>query len=200
MEVTGHGRPDDFLASEDTSVLVEVRVQRLALEQATQTWLVILQELHGERLLPIWIGGPEAYAIDRHIKEAEAEAEAARPLTHDLLCSVLHGLGGSLEKVEITKVEKHIFYAELVVCRNGEMIRVDARPSDSIAIALRTSARIFANEQLLEAVSIEIAEEERPADLQFLADSLPSVEDSGGEGLAERLRRLNPEDFGRFQP
>jgi len=196
VEVTGHGRPDDFLASEDTSVLVEVRVQRLALEQATQAWLVILQELHGERLLPIWIGGPEAYAIDRHMQEAEA----ARPLTHDLLCSVLHGLGASLEKVEITKVEKHIFYAELVVCRNGEMIRVDARPSDSIAIALRTSARIFANEQLLEAVSIEIAEEASPADLQFLADSLPSVEDSGGEGLAERLRRLNPEDFGRFQP
>jgi hypothetical protein len=178
-------------------VLVEVRVQSLALDRTTNTPVVILQEVDGERVLPIWIGPGEASAIAMQL----AEMEFSRPLTHDLLCSVLTGLGGALQKVIITKVQKSTYYAELIVRRNGEVISLDARPSDSIAVALRVDARIFADDDLLEVATIEIAEEEGSgkSTLDRLDHLGPDVE-MGPEELQEHLRRLNPEDFGRFTP
>ena len=110
--------------------------------------------------------------------------------------SVLKGLGGVLQKVIITRVEKQTYYAELIVQRNGEVFSLDARPSDSIAVALRVDARIFAQDELLQHSSIQIAEDE--------STSPPGDEESskvmGPEELKEHLRRLNPEDFGRFTP
>jgi bifunctional DNase/RNase len=180
-------------------VLVEVRVQSLALDRSSNTPVVILQELEGERVLPIWIGPGEASAIAMHL----AEMEFSRPLTHDLLCSVLKGLGGTLEKVIITRVEKSTYYAELIVRRNGEVFSLDARPSDSIAVALRVAARIFAQDELLEISSIEVAEEEGAEELTFGVEEEESPGDPqpmGPEELKEHLRKLNPEDFGRFTP
>ena len=124
-------------------MLLEVRVQSLALDRDTNTPVVILQEVDGERVLPIWIGPGEASAIAMQL----ADMEFQRPLTHDLLCSVLTGLGGALQKVIITKVEASTYYAELIVRRNGEVFSLDARPSDSIAVALRVEARIFVRAQ-----------------------------------------------------
>ena len=89
-----------------------------------------------------------------------ADMEFSRPLTHDLLVAVLNGLGGNLRKVIITRVEKNTYDAELIIHRNGEVISVDARPSDSIAVALRVDAKIFAQDDLLERASIEISEED----------------------------------------
>lgn len=178
-------------------VLVEVRVQSLALDRTTNTPVVILQELDGERVLPIWIGPGEASAIAMQL----ADMEFSRPLTHDLLCSVLTGLGGALQKVIITKVEASTYYAEMIVRRNGEVFSLDARPSDSIAVALRVAARIFAQESLLEDATIEIAEDESVIG-ESGGPKLESVseEGMGPEELEEHLRRLNPEDFGRFTP
>jgi uncharacterized protein len=178
-------------------VLVEVRVQSLALDRSSNTPVVILEELDGERVLPIWIGPGEASAIAMQL----ADMEFSRPLTHDLLCSVLRGLGGALEKVIITRVEKSTYYAELIVRRNGEVFSLDARPSDSIAVALRVDARIFAQEDLLEATSIEVADEEATADLPFdVHEEVVEPESMGPDELKEHLRKLNPEDFGRFTP
>lgn len=181
-------------------MLVEVKVQSLALDRTTNTPVVILQELDGDRVLPIWIGPGEASAIAMQL----ADMEFSRPLTHDLLCSVLKGLGGALQKVIITKVEASTYYAEMIVRRNGEVFSLDARPSDSIAVALRVSARIFAQDDLLEEATIEIAEEETATGDAFEGEyggqeSQPS-EGMGPEELKEHLRRLNPEDFGRFTP
>lgn len=178
-------------------MLVEVRVQSLALDRSTSTPVVILQEIAGERVLPIWIGPGEASAIAMQL----AEMEFSRPLTHDLLCSVLRELGGALQKVIITKVKESTYYAELIVSRNGDVISLDARPSDSIAVALRVDARIFADEDLLEEATIEIADEETVADMNidFYERTDPDVV-MGPEELQEHLRRLNPEDFGRFVP
>lgn len=179
------------------AVLVEVRVQSLALDRSTNTPVVILQELDGERVLPIWIGPGEASAIAMQL----ADMEFTRPLTHDLICSVLKGLGGALQKVIITKVESSTYYAELIVRRNGEVFSLDARPSDSIAVALRVEARIFAQEDLLEEATIEIADDESAAELSFgTQDAGPEQHSMGPEELKEHLRRLNPEDFGRFTP
>lgn len=178
-------------------MLVEVRVQSLGLDRASNTPVVILKELDGERVLPIWIGPGEASAIAMQL----ADMKFSRPLTHDLLVSVLGGLGGSLQRVIITKVEDNTYYAELVIRQNGEVISVDARPSDSIAVALRTDAQIFAEDELLERASIEIADEE--ATLDTGEEGGPEASPPGdmdAEELKEYLRRLNPEDFGRFTP
>jgi len=176
-------------------MLVEVRVQSLGLDRSSNTPVVILEELGGDRVLPIWIGPGEASAIAMQL----ADMEFSRPLTHDLLVAVLNGLGGSLRKVIITRVEKNTYYAELIIHRNGEVISVDARPSDSIAVALRTEARIFAQDDLLERAQIEIAEEEHPGAAPTQKREAPS-ETMDAEQLKEYLRRLNPEDFGRFTP
>jgi bifunctional DNase/RNase len=178
-------------------VLVEVRVQSLALDRSTNTPVVILQELDGERVLPIWIGPGEASAIAMQL----AEMEYPRPLTHDLLCSVLKGLGGALQKVVITKVESSTYYAELIVRRNGEVFSLDARPSDAIALALRVEALIFAQDDLLEEATIEITDDESGAEVSFSPHEAAAEQQAmGPEELKEHLRRLNPEDFGRFTP
>jgi uncharacterized protein len=175
-------------------VLVEVRVQSLGLDRSNETPVVILQELGGERVLPIWIGPAEASAIAMHL----ADMAFARPLTHDLLVSALKGLGAVVQKVVITRVEKSTYYAELIVQRNGEVISLDARPSDSIAVALRVQARIFAQDDLLQSGSIQIVEEEAtPPPQEREGRSSTSMDP---EELKEHLRRLNPEDFGRFTP
>ena len=182
-------------------MLVEVRVQSLGLDRSSNTPVVILEEVNGERVLPIWIGPGEASAIAMQL----ADMEFARPLTHDLLVAVLSGLGGSLKKVIITRVEKNTYYAELLIHRNGEVISVDARPSDSIAVALRVDARIFAQEELLERASIEVIEDESALEEAAEQAREGGLGPEGSQGmkpeeLKEHLRRLNPEDFGRFTP
>lgn len=181
-------------------MLVEVKVQSLGLDRASNTPVVILQELDGERVLPIWIGPGEASAIAMQL----ADMKFSRPLTHDLLLSVLRGLGGTLRRVVISRVTDSTYYAELIIERAGEEVTIDARPSDSIAVALRAEARIFANDTLLERASIEISEEE-VAESEALEGEPEEGEPeeqpfSNPEELKEYLRRLNPEDFGRFSP
>ena len=177
-------------------MLVEVRVQSLGLDRSSNTPVVILEEVGGDRVLPIWIGPGEASAIAMQL----ADMEFSRPLTHDLLVAVLNGLGGSLRKVIITRVEKNTYYAELIIHRNGEVISVDARPSDSIAVALRVDARIFAQDDLLERASIEITEEDATSSPSEPKRKEAPSERMDAEELKEYLRRLNPEDFGRFTP
>lgn len=182
-------------------MLVEVRIQSLGVDPKHKSPVVILRESDGERLLPIFIGGTEAQAIAIQL----ADVEIGRPLTHDLLVSVLKTLGCTLERVEIPKVEQNTYYAELVVSRAGETLRIDARPSDSIALALRTGSPIFAHESLLELIELEITEaEEAPPGGSAPSGSAPRPETSS-EGMTSAeleayLRSLNPEDFGRFKP
>jgi len=170
--------------------MVEVVVSRLGLDSSTQSYVVILQEKDGERLLPIWIGQPEAESIVMQMHNIKR----VRPLTHDLCKSLILGLGARLQKVHITRVEKNTYYAELYISRNGggDVVQVDARPSDSIAIALRLSAPIFASETLLTDVQVEEAQE------TFDAESLRSTSELSAEQLKEYLERLRPEDFGKF--
>lgn len=177
-------------------MLVEVRVQSLGLDRSTNTPVVVLQERDGGRVLPIWIGPGEASAIAMHL----ASMEFSRPLTHDLMVSVLKGLGGTVQKVLITRVENSTYYAEVIIQRNGHVFSLDARPSDSIALALRVDARIYAQESLLESASVEISEDEPALDAPPPARGPETHEVMGPEELQEHLRKLNPEDFGRFTP
>jgi uncharacterized protein len=178
--------------------MVEIAVARLGLDSTTNTYVVILKERGGKRLLPIWIGQAEAESIVVHINGARPQ----RPLTHDLCKTLITGLGGTLRRVQITKVQKNTYYAELHLGTEGGEVRVDARPSDSIAIALRFEAPIFCPEELLTAVEADDSETiESDDDAEDADEPTPNVEAaSDADDLKERLERLRPEDFGKFKP
>jgi uncharacterized protein len=173
--------------------MVEVIVSRLGLDSTTQSHVVILQEKEGDRLLPIWIGQPEAESIVMQMHNIKRQ----RPLTHDLCKSLIVGLGGTLQGVHITRVEKNTYFAELRVARGTEVVRVDSRPSDSIAIALRLQAPIYAAEDLLTDVQVEEASETE----SYGTEAPPAPREDpelNAEQLKEYLERLRPEDFGKF--
>ena len=167
--------------------MIEVIVSRLGLDSSTQSYVVILQEKDGQRVLPIWIGQPEAESIVMQMHNIKRP----RPLTHDLCKSLIVGLGGQVRKIHITRVENNTYFAELHVARGGDMVQIDARPSDSIAIALRVEAPIFASDELLSDVQVEESGEFPGAELKKAAEL-------SAEQLKEYLERLRPEDFGKF--
>jgi bifunctional DNase/RNase len=170
--------------------VVEARVNGLILEHKTQQNIVILREVDGERILPIWIGPGEAQAIRRIL----AEEPFPRPLTHDLLHLVVEGLKARIARVVIADLRENTFYASVFVERDSEVLSIDARPSDSIAVALRAKAPIFVNEALLQPAP---KAEDEPAETEEAPRELSDEEKA--EQLRRYLEKLNPEDFGKFQ-
>jgi uncharacterized protein len=173
--------------------VVEARVTGLIVEHKTQQNVVILREAEGERILPIWIGPGEAQAIRRIL----SEEPFPRPLTHDLLVLLVEGLKARVSRVVISDLRESTFYATVIVQRDGEVLSIDARPSDSIAVALRAKAPIFVNEELLQEPprkGEETGGEEPPDDTPR-----EPTEEEKAEQLRRFLEKLNPEDFGKFQ-
>ncbi len=170
--------------------MVEVNVVRLGLDSATNTYVVILREKDGPRMLPIWIGKPEADSILMEMNHFKRE----RPLTHDLCKALIGALGGALRRVTIGRVEKNTYFAEMHIERDEGMVEVDARPSDAIAIALRFAAPIFVRESLLNALDADAA----AGTDAFLVT--PHTEEMSTEQLKAYLATLRPEDFGKFSP
>ena len=165
--------------------MLEVKVVHLGLDRSSNTPVVILQEKDGERVLPIWIGPSEASAIAMEL----AGVKFSRPLTHDLVKQIILGLGGEVTKVSITRVKENTYFAEMEIHQDDTVVRIDARPSDSIAVALRLGSPIFTQEDLLGVTSIDLAET-APGETPHLdSDSLKSY-----------LEKLDPEDFGKFVP
>ncbi len=189
--------------------MVEVSIARLGLDASSNAYVVVLQEHDGERLLPIWIGQPEAESIVMQIHDLKR----VRPLTHDLCKNVIVGLGGRLQRVAITRVEQNTYFAELHILRDGELVTIDARPSDGIAIALRLDAPIFAADELLSDIALEMTdadeEDDAPAEESESGSQYSSpgaspgnaaASDLSAEQLKSYLERLRPEDFGKFNP
>ncbi len=185
----------------------EVSVASLGLDKSSSTPVVILKEKDGERLLPIWIGPGEASAIAMEL----AGIHFARPLTHDLFQAVVRGLGSALVRVMITKVVDNTYFASLVFHQDGEYISIDARPSDSIALALRAEAPIYADESLLEVsvmdmdmdvddTGFEDDVDDFDAEAAHVGDPVFGDAEGSDEPLRDYLKRLDPEDFGRFDP
>jgi bifunctional DNase/RNase len=174
--------------------MVEIRVQSLGLDQVSKTPVVILQEVDGDRMLPIWIGAGEASAIAMEL----AEMKFPRPLTHDLAASLIRGLGGTLQRVIITRVQDNTYFAELVIQRGTDVFSIDARPSDSIAIALRLQARLYTSDDLLSATAIHV--ESSDDQLEIKPEPESSQSQMTAEQLQAHLKKLNPEDLGRFNP
>ena len=184
--------------------MIEVAVSKLGLDSASNSYVVILKEKGGTRLLPIWIGQPEAESIVLVMNGVRRE----RPLTHDLCRSLITGLGGTLARVQITKVQKNTYFAELHLMRGDSVVKIDARPSDSIAVALRFGAPIFADEALLTAIEAEDEEEQEAEPESFSVSSEPAEgadaeadpDTLDAERLQAYLETLRPEDFGKFNP
>ena len=173
--------------------IVEVRVNGLMLEHKSQQNIVILREVDGERILPIWIGPGEAQAIRRIL----SEEAFPRPLTHDLLHLIVEGLKARITRVVIADLRENTFYASVFVERESEVLSIDARPSDSIAVALRAKAPIFVNEKLLQPPPQQ--EEEASAAEPGEGKARELTEEEKAEQLRRYLEKLNPEDFGKFQ-
>jgi len=118
--------------------------------------IVILREVSGERVLPIWVGVFEGTAIELQIENVQPP----RPMTHDLLKSVIDQLGGQVERVVVCALKENTFYATLHVRSEKGLLTVDARPSDAIALALRTKARIYVEESVIQSArSLEMSRE-----------------------------------------
>src|SRR5499427_5770972 len=161
-------------AGEDGAAVRKMEVVGVRVEMPTNQPIVLLKETEGDRYLPIWIGPVEATAI----AFAQQGMVPARPLTHDLFRDVLEALGVQLTTVNITALRDGIFFADLIFSNGKE---VSARPSDSIALALRTGASIFAAEEILDEAGVAI----------------PDEQEDEVEKFREFLDTISPEDFGR---
>jgi len=141
-----------FLAffSGATPVLVQMELARIIINEIRDEQVLFLRELEGPRRFPIVIGLYEAASINRHVKGDESP----RPLTHDLLRNVIEEMGGELQDIVINKLEDHTYFALLRIRRDGELLEVDSRPSDAIALAVqfRPTLPIYVEDEVLEQV------------------------------------------------
>jgi len=129
-------------------MLVRMDLARIIIREAADSQIIVLREREGDRTFSILIGLSEAVAIDRRVKGIESP----RPLTHDLMANIIESMEGELEQIVINDLRDHTFFATLMIRRNGDLIPVDSRPSDAIALGVTNGTPIYVDEQVLRAV------------------------------------------------
>ena len=158
---------------------VEMRIKGLMLDPVTNMPIIILSDMEGQRILPIWVGFFEANAIALQMENVATP----RPMTHDLLKNVISGLNATVKKILVNNLSDNTFYALIYIEMNGETLAIDSRPSDAIALALRMKSPIFVEEEVIQkAKSIEGTRD--------LSDS---------ESLQKWLENLRPEELGKYK-
>ena len=163
---------------------VPVELSRIVIVETSPQQVIFLKEKGGERYFPITIGVNEALAIDRRLKRFEMP----RPMTHDLLAGVIDAMGGRLDKIVINDLRKRIFYAKLVISRGDEVLEVDSRPSDAVALGVGFDTPIFVAEHVLDEVSQDVASLTKRENLQHRRDELVQV-------ISMIQTRLEDKDF-----
>jgi len=163
--------------------VVELTIESIRVSLMNYQRVVILKEKESDRYLPIWIGPAEADAIAVRLQEVAV----ARPLTHDLLRSILDALGASIEYVLVNDLSNDTFFARIMLSVDGKSMEIDSRPSDAIALAVRAQAPIFADESVLEKAGVRLDQEGQP--LEGLAGDGP---EPTKEVSAEELEKLSP--------
>jgi bifunctional DNase/RNase len=128
---------------------VQMELHKIIISEMQDQQIIVLKEVDGERKFPIVIGNNEALAIDRRLKGIPTP----RPMTHDLLASVIENMGGSVDRIEINDLQAHTFFARIHIRQDGKTLEVDSRPSDAIALGIATVVPIFVAEHVLEEVS-----------------------------------------------
>jgi len=177
--------------------VIEARVAGLQYDNNAKSHVVFLSEIGGERVLPIWIGPAEASAIGMELLGKKFQ----RPLTHDLMATIVKGLRATVTRVVISDLRENTFYANIVLERekDHEVVNVDARPSDGIALALKTHAPIYLSEKVLEnAKEVKVAKQ-APADAKSRGEE-EKTEEEKAEELRKFLEDLDPGDFGKLSP
>ena len=160
-------------------MLIEMTIKGLMVDPITNMPIVILKDKEGERVLPIWVGIFEANAIALQIENIATP----RPMTHDLLRNIIVGLDGHVDRVVVSDLKENTFFAVIHLTVKGEPVIVDARPSDAIALALRTRAPILVEETIIDsAKTVDFASER--------ADS---------DRLQQWLESLDPEEMGKYK-
>lgn len=129
--------------------LVECELSKIVMSQTHDRQVIVLKEVDGERKFPIIIGFLEVFAIHRFVNDEKPP----RPLTHELISSIMHEVGLTLERVVVTELKNMTFYANIVLKQDGREINIDSRPSDAIALAVRFEAPVFVNEDVLNCAS-----------------------------------------------
>ena len=165
----------------------EVYVSGLAYDTVSKAPVVLLKERDGERILPIWIGTNEASVIALEISGMTYR----RPLTHDLIRSIMNGFSAKLQKIVVSSLKENTFYAKFyILASEKSIIEIDARPSDSIAMALKMKAPIYITNDLEGSlIQLSTSSDDALGDDEVDFDSLD---------LRNRLRNIKPEDFGDF--
>ncbi|MFZ0058992.1 MAG: bifunctional nuclease family protein [Acidimicrobiales bacterium] len=161
--------------------MLEVRLTAVRVDLQSNTPVVLLQEVDGERSLPIFIGAPEATAIAFAIQGVEVQ----RPMTHDLMKDLLDALGASVARVVVSEVRDATYFAEIHLMVAGRALELSSRPSDAIALAARTHSPLYVEDDLMEAAGVVLDDEEEDED---------APEEIVGE-FREFLDRVRPEDF-----
>ena len=158
---------------------VEMRIKGLMMDPVTNTPIVVLKDIDGEQVLPIWVGVYEANAIALEIEKITTP----RPMTHDLLKNMLTGFGATVSKVVVTELKDDTFYAVIWAERDGDVVSIDSRPSDALALALRVDCPIFVDDEVLRVSNKASAAAERIS----------------SEDLKKWLEGLNEEDTGGYK-
>ena len=156
----------------------EVSIYGVSFDMVGKQPIVLLKTMSGNRFLPIWIGHPEAAAILMKLQGQPAP----RPMTHDLMAELLGELNASVEKISVTELRENTFYAVISLKVNGSSLELDSRPSDALALAVRTGAPIFVADQVIEDSAIEFGSE--PEDQDEIVDEFKKF-----------LEDVSPEDF-----
>ena len=162
------------------SAQVPMEIVGVRIELPTNTSILLLRERDGNRFLPIWIGTPEATAIALAMEGVEPQ----RPMTHDLMKTVVESLGAEVERVDVTDLDEGTFFAELVLTIDGEEVRISSRPSDAVALATRTGAAVFAARDLLDEAGVEIHDDTEEAEIERFREFLDDVSPEDFEGGA----------------
>src|SRR5216684_167602 len=166
-------------SSGEASMEVEMKIRGLMMDPVTNMPIVVLKDVQGQAILPIWVGVYEANAIALEIEKVQTP----RPMTHDLLKNVLLGLEVHVRKIVVNDLKDDTFYALIWVEREGQMMTIDSRPSDALALALRVDCPIFVEEEVLKNSKISSAFTER----------------NTNEQLRTWLDGLSDEDLGRYK-
>ena len=157
---------------------IEMKIRTLMMDPVTQMPIVVLRDATGDAILPIWVGVYEANAIALEIEKINTP----RPMTHDLIKILLHGMDARVDRIVVSDLKDDTFFAVIWLEKDGQLISVDSRPSDALAIALRTDSPIFVDESVLK------------------SSRMSSGQEKGKEDELKRLlENLNEEDFGRYK-
>lgn len=178
--------------------MIEMTIESIRVSLMNYQRVVILKEKESDRYLPIWIGPAEADAIAVRLQEVAV----ARPLTHDLLRSIIDSLGASVDYVVVNDLSNDTFFARIMLQIDGRVMEIDSRPSDAIALAVRVQVPIFADESVLEKAGVKLDQEG-----QTLEAITGETREAATEVSPEELEKLSPfrdviegldlEDFGK---